>query len=409
MKMRRFTLAFEDAELERTYLRSRVRRWSTWAIGGAIYALVFTPLIAWACAALLPDHRLLAITTMGSMGLTVLISLAILRLVPVEARSRAVAVAAPLTTWLVTIAPIAFVAVSGRPIAVYATIPGLSLTINILYSGVGLRFVRGLVVTWSVVALYLLAMVAHAGAMPAETFIYATVWFLCAQLFAMQQGYADERSRRRLFLQQRTIEEERAKSDRLLRNMLPEVIAERLKTMPGAIADGHEAVSVLFADIAGFTPMSAKMSPDELVRLLNEIFSTFDGMAARHGLEKIKTIGDAYMVVGGVSSARPDHATAVAKMALEMRDATARFGLQMRIGAHTGPAVAGVIGTAKYSYDLWGDTVNTASRMESHGAPGRIHITDEFRAALDARWKLEERGVVEIKGKGPMKTWWLDG
>jgi len=216
---------------------------------------------------------------------------------------------------------------------------------------------------------------------------------------------------RRTAIAEQQLDEERHRSEALLENMLPKSIAERLKREPGPIADGYDAVTVLFADIVGFTPLSETMSPAELVKLLNQIFSEFDGLARRHGLEKIKTIGDAYMVVGGVPAARGDHARAVAAMAVDMRSAVTRLSegkLQLRIGMHSGPAVAGVIGTAKYSYDLWGDTVNTASRMESHGAPGEIHVSEACRAALAGSYALRGRGVVDIKGKGPMQTWWLD-
>jgi class 3 adenylate cyclase len=223
------------------------------------------------------------------------------------------------------------------------------------------------------------------------------------------------RKKRIIEAQQKTIERERERADALLYNVLPEAIAERLKLGPTRIAEHFGQVTVLFGDIAGFTPMSAEMSPQDLVATLDEVFTAFDDIAQRHGLEKIKTIGDAYMAVGGVPTARADHAQAVARMALEMRDLIAGrsfFGarqLRMRIGIHTGPAVAGVIGRKKFIYDLWGDTVNTASRMESHGAPGEIHVTEATRAALGDGWVLEERGVSEIKGKGPMRTWWLKG
>jgi class 3 adenylate cyclase len=242
--------------------------------------------------------------------------------------------------------------------------------------------------------------------------VFMAVWALFAEILALQQSYAEERSRRRLFLQKRATDEERARSERLLRNILPEEIAERLKQGPGAIADGFEQVTVLFADIAGFTPLSERLTPGEVVNMLNQVFSCFDEMASRHGLEKIKTIGDAYMVVAGLPSPRADHVQAMATMALEMRSAVARFGegkLAMRIGMHSGPVVAGVIGTSKFSYDLWGDTVNTASRMESHGSPGRIHVSDASRVALGEGWDLEDRGTVEVKGKGSMRTWWLNG
>jgi class 3 adenylate cyclase len=215
--------------------------------------------------------------------------------------------------------------------------------------------------------------------------------------------------------QQKEIEHERDRADRLLCNVLPAAIAERLKRNPARIAEHFDEVTVLFGDIAGFTPMSAEMTPQDLVAALDEVFSAFDDLAHRHGLEKIKTIGDAYMAVAGVPVPRADHAQAAAAMALEMRDLVARHRflgsrqLRMRIGIHTGPAVAGVIGRRKFIYDLWGDTVNTASRMESHGVPGEIQVTDGTRRALGDGWALEERGICEIKGKGPMRTWWLKG
>jgi len=221
------------------------------------------------------------------------------------------------------------------------------------------------------------------------------------------------RQQRIIETQQKTIERERDRADSLLSNVLPATIADRLKVEPARIAEHFDEVTVLFGDIAGFTRLSAEMSPQDLVATLDELFTAFDELAQRHGLEKIKTIGDAYMAVGGVPTPRADHAQAVARMALEMRDLVAerRFlgthQLRMRIGIHTGPAVAGVIGRKKFIYDLWGDTVNTASRMESHGAPGEIQVTEATRAALGDGWGLEERGVSEIKGKGPMRTWWL--
>jgi class 3 adenylate cyclase len=223
------------------------------------------------------------------------------------------------------------------------------------------------------------------------------------------------RKQRIIEAQQKIIERERERADALLYNVLPEAIAKRLKVDPARIAEHFGAVTVLFADITGFTPLSAEMPPQDLVAALDEVFTAFDDIAQRHGLEKIKTIGDAYMAVGGVPTPRDDHARAIAHMALEMRDLVAQrtfFGtrqLRMRIGIHTGPAVAGVIGRKKFIYDLWGDTVNTASRMESHGAPGEIHLSDATRAVLGEGWLLEERGAAEIKGKGLMHTWWLKG
>jgi adenylate cyclase len=208
---------------------------------------------------------------------------------------------------------------------------------------------------------------------------------------------------------------ERERSEALLRNVLPASIAERLKAGEGVIADRFDEVTVLFADLEGFTRRSAAMPPDRVVALLDRIFSSFDAIADAEGLEKIKTIGDAYMVVGGAPETRPDHAAAVARVALAMRHAIEELSedeadaLRLRIGIDTGPAVAGVIGQRKFSYDLWGDTVNTASRMESHGIPGEIQVTARCAAALGDAFELQPRGPIEVKGKGMMETFLLIG
>lgn len=209
------------------------------------------------------------------------------------------------------------------------------------------------------------------------------------------------------------LEEEHRKSEGLLHNILPKPIAERLKRNPNVIADGFPQVTVLFSDIVGFTPMSAKLSPKELVGVLNVLFTGFDQIASKYGLEKIKTIGDAYMVAAGVPAPSVRHAHDVAAMALEMREFALEYGGQLdppvsiRIGIHSGPVVAGVIGQSKFAYDLWGDTVNTASRMESGGQPGRIHVSQSTHDLLADEFVLECRGEIEVKGKGAMTTWFL--
>jgi len=208
---------------------------------------------------------------------------------------------------------------------------------------------------------------------------------------------------------------EREKSERLLRNILPDEIADRLKNGESTIADSFQNVTVLFADLKGFTGFSQHVDAQHLVGLLDEIFSTFDHLAHLHGVEKIKTIGDAYMAVAGLPVARDDHADAVAAMALGMqtafRDLIANRGLslEVRIGIHSGPVVAGVIGRHKFTYDLWGDTVNMASRMESHGEPSRIHVSEATRRQLGDRYRFADRGEVTIKGKGVMNTFFLLG
>jgi len=206
---------------------------------------------------------------------------------------------------------------------------------------------------------------------------------------------------------------EQAKSEELLLNILPKPIADQLKADKGIIAKQFDHASILFADIVGFTPMSSEMPPIELVNLLNRIFSEFDHLAEKHHLEKIKTIGDAYMVAGGLPIPREDHAIEIAEMALDMQATIADLRQQLnrqfaiRIGISNGPVVAGVIGIKKFIYDLWGDTVNVASRMESSGMPDRIQVTQSFRDLVSQSYHFEERGLVEIKGKGTMKTYWL--
>jgi class 3 adenylate cyclase len=222
-------------------------------------------------------------------------------------------------------------------------------------------------------------------------------------------------SRRTLTRQQRLLEAERARSEGLLRNMLPESIAERLKQRQEVIADASPQVTVLFTDIVDFTSHAERSPPEATVALLNELFSQFDALTESRGLEKIKTIGDAYMVAGGLPNPRPDHARAVAELALEMLDLAARRShpdgepVRLRIGIDTGPVVAGVIGRRRFSYDLWGDTVNTASRMETTGIPGCIQITERTRELLGDRYVLRERGKIQVKGKGKMLTYFLSG
>ncbi len=209
------------------------------------------------------------------------------------------------------------------------------------------------------------------------------------------------------------LETEQIKSEQLLLNVLPEPIALRLKRNEHNIAESFGEVTVLFADIVGFTELSSRISATAVVKVLNDIFSAFDHLADRHGLEKIKTIGDAYMVVGGLPTPRPDHAEAIADMAIDMLHEIRLLSLDhsepfsIRIGISTGPVVAGVIGLKKFIYDLWGDTVNIASRMESHGITGCIQVTAETYDILKDKYTFEKRGAIQVKGKGYMTTYLL--
>ncbi|PSN13264.1 family 3 adenylate cyclase [filamentous cyanobacterium CCT1] len=234
--------------------------------------------------------------------------------------------------------------------------------------------------------------------------------FICVLAFTVLilAGVVAEREQARLALQ-----EEKEKSEQLLLNILPLPIATRLKQGRNTIADHFAEVTVLFADIVEFTQLSEHLSPQDLVALLNDIFSQFDDLAEQHQLEKIKTIGDAYMVVGGIPYERDDHAQAVADMALDMQAVAQAFSdrtgqsFRLRIGINTGPVVAGVIGTKKFIYDLWGDTVNTASRMEAFGVAEHIQVTETTYHCLKNTHDLELRGEVWIKGKGHMRTYFL--
>ena len=208
---------------------------------------------------------------------------------------------------------------------------------------------------------------------------------------------------------------EQAKAENLLLNILPRSIADKLKAQTQPIADHFDSASILFADVVDFTPWSERLPPAEVVGYLDRLFSHFDELADRHGLEKIKTIGDCYMVAAGVPTARPDHARALALMALDMLEAMRSaenvrdLGHELRVGINSGPVVAGVIGRKRFLYDLWGDAVNTASRMESHGTPGRIQITRATYELLADEFDCEPRGTIAVKGKGEVEAWYLVG
>lgn len=216
-----------------------------------------------------------------------------------------------------------------------------------------------------------------------------------------------------IYLEQ--LEVEQAKSERLLLNILPKAIAEQLKKDEGIIAESFAEVSVLFADMVNFTDLSARISAAETVHLLNEVFSRFDNLAERHHLEKIKTIGDAYMVVAGVPVAMENHAEALAEMALDMHTEMIEYAAQsphapqIRIGISSGPVIAGIIGRKKFIYDLWGDTVNMASRMESHGVVDAIQVTEGTYERISDKYDLESRGMIQVKGRGEMMTYLLKG
>ena len=251
-------------------------------------------------------------------------------------------------------------------------------------------------------------------------FLYQMAILAVVNLIGATAAYVLETLERENFISKKIIqsqriqiESEREKSENLLLNVLPSSIAQRLKHEEGSIADRFNDLTVIFVDIVNFTKISSTASPESLIKMLNGIFTEFDLITQSFGIEKIKTIGDAYMAVSGAPEHSDKHAEIAAKAALRMLESASRFSapdgtpLKVRIGISTGPAIAGIIGAHKFSYDLWGDTVNTAARMESSGEVGQIQVSESTYEILKDKFEFEERGIIEIKGKGLMRTWWL--
>jgi class 3 adenylate cyclase len=245
------------------------------------------------------------------------------------------------------------------------------------------------------------------------TFLYLYLFWFC--VICDISVYLYEKLQHSEYHTKLYLEAEKEKSERLLLNILPKSIANRLKKEEATVAENFSQVTVLFADLVGFTEISERMSPPALVKLLNDIFSVFDKLVEQHQLEKIKTIGDAYMVVAGLPTPNTNNVEQIADLALEMQTAMIQFNeqyhenLRIRMGIHTGPVVAGVIGIKKFAYDLWGDTVNMASRMESHGIADRIQVSKSVYNLLKDKYIFIERGQIQIKGKGEMMTYFLEG
>jgi class 3 adenylate cyclase len=294
---------------------------------------------------------------------------------------------------------------------IYPAVP-LSVAVATAWAAGYTRWTLG-IVAWFVLAplAYLLYQM-EARTEPVFPLLYGSVQSIAMFAAVLLLGEA-MRNRRALDRANRLLLAERERSERLLLNVLPGPIATRLKQGDEVIADRFPEVTVLFADLVDFTRRSRDTAPEEVVRVLDDLFTAFDRLAERLGLEKIKTIGDAYMVVGGLPEPRPDHAQAVAEMALALREEVVEHRdpagqpLALRIGIDSGPVVAGVIGRRKFSYDLWGDTVNTASRMESTGTAGCIQVTERAYRRLCDGYVFECRGPVQVKGKGELVTWFL--
>lgn len=292
---------------------------------------------------------------------------------------------------------------------------GLMLIIMAAHTVYRLRFFHALLVSCLVMAGYETIAIMHQNLLYSgdsiSLFISNNFFFISSLILGMAASYFIEVYIRRVFVQRIRLAKEEEKTNRLLRNLLPREISATLKEREGVIAEHFDNVSVLFADLSDFTSISAQMKPREIVGLLNEIFSHFDDLAEENGLEKIKTIGDCYMVAAGVPRERHDHAQILVRVGLAMLNYMEgrSFGdgrrISLRVGINSGPVVAGVIGRKKFLYDLWGDTVNVASRMESHGTSGKVQITDSTHELIRSDFICEPQGSIPVKGKGPMPVW----
>ncbi len=336
-----------------------------------------------------------------------------------------VALATNIALFAVNAGLIAIIALA-KPVETNAVayVAGLMITVVLAYVQANL-FRYAALTNWLIFGVYLVVvfgtLTAEQDPLHLQLYIALTFFLFTMEVVGTGVGYFVELANRRDFLQQRLIDQQRleaealrAESERLLLNILPGPVAERLKRGEN-VADSFGAATVMFADMVNFTPLSSSLPAEQVVALLNQAFSTFDQLAEKYGLEKVKTIGDAYMVVSGVPVPRADHAEALANMALEMQatmEQLRRDGLgkvQLRIGLNSGPVVAGVIGLKKFIYDLWGDTVNTANRMESHGVADRVQCTAATYELLKDHYDFEDRGLITVKGKGDMHVYLLQG
>jgi class 3 adenylate cyclase len=406
-RARRPSLRFEDPDLERGFLhefsgaglplvRLAVRM-------GIVLSIAFSAIDVW-----LAGHRVLP-------ALVVRAVFALLLLVTLWSTYR---------RWFPRVQPVlgpaacVMAALAFDLIAIVSPMPtdyaAFGALVGVVFLGTLMRAPIGSALWGSaLITLALIATMMVNGVSAKTTAYYVAFTIVCVSP-ALGAGYMLERLRRHQFVAELRLSEAHGRSDELLRNVLPDQIAQRLRTNPSAIAATAEEVSVLFADIVGFTPLAAQLGATELVSLLDRLFCEFDDLCDRHGIEKIKTIGDAYMGVAGLPTPTPEHAKAEAELALDMLETSRTFvgwpgALALRVGISSGPVVAGVIGQRKFAYDLWGDTVNTASRMESHAVPGTVQVSAQTFERLQGRYRFGPPAPTEVKGKGTITTYQLLG
>jgi len=401
-----FSLRFEDPDLETEFWRDHLRD-SRWQVRFAlVVATIVYGSFAWLDVWLAPDLAEVFITirilVAGVFGLALAITFA-----PVGLTTREVFVCLAILASAAGILRMMELATAVVSVRYFA---GLLLVILAAHSMFRLRFQTALLVSLLVAA----AWGVHSTRREAVAwweFLNGQFFLVAAVILGMFASYSIERFARRGWLAQRETEYERERSERVLLNVLPAAVAERLKDVDGPIAEAFTDATVLFVDLVDFTRLSSTLEPSRLVGLMNRLFTEFDRIAETHEIEKIGTSGDSYLAVAGVPIRTDDHAERIADAALAIRDRVDALredlDVQVRIGIATGPLVAGVIGEKKLYYDIWGDPVTIASRMQAHGVPGEIQVTRLVRDALEGSFELEERGEIDIKGVGQMRTWLL--
>jgi adenylate cyclase len=406
------TLQFLDPRLEREFQAEMAAATGAQARIGSIVAAGLWLVAALIIPAAIEIDRGVVLAICGAMVVVNIASAVAARWATTLDRQHVVGLAVNGLAGLAVLALIEAAGTTDR----YAA-PALLLIAIFAFVVIRLRFVFAAVAAGTYLVGFVAVMLTRpAGGTALDLFLVSA-----AIVVGLAATYLLERGARDVFAQRRLIESQAAElavahatSERLLLNILPESVAERLKAGETTIADGFDDATVLFADLVGFTPLAASLSPAETVGLLDRLFSAFDVLADRHGLEKIKTIGDAYMVVGGVPATGADHPERAVAMGLDMLDAVAGLAgevdrpLEVRIGIHTGPLVAGVIGTRKFSYDLWGDTVNVASRLESHGIPGAVQMSEATWLRVRGTVEARPRGPLELKGRGSVEAFVIE-